>query len=190
MTLIKRIKRKIGDYKDRIYSFLIKRFFAQMDGLIKSPHQLEGTQYITIGKGSILHEGLILTAWDRFRNQTFCPKIGIGRNVRIGEFNQISSCHTILIGDNVLTGRYVYISDNNHGNFEKKELDMPPIERPLSVKGPVIIEDNVWIGEHVCILSGVRIGKGAVIAANAVVTHDVPCYSLVAGVPAKIIKRV
>ena len=57
-------------------------------------------------------------------------------------------------------------------------------------KGPVIIEDNVWIGDKATILSGVKIGKGAIVAANAVVTKDVPAYSVVAGNPAKIIRKV
>ncbi len=65
-----------------------------------------------------------------------------------------------------------------------------PIHRPLVVKGPIVIEDNVWIGERVCILSGVNIGKGAIIAANSVVTHDVPEYCVAAGSPAKVIKQI
>lgn len=55
-------------------------------------------------------------------------------------------------------------------------------------KGPVIIEDNVWIGDKATILANVTIGKGAVVAANSVVTKDVPAYSVVAGIPAKVIK--
>ena len=69
-----------------------------------------------------------------------------------------------------------------------KHLSIPPIKRPLYVKGPVIIGNNVWIGEGARILSGVTIGDGSVIGTNAVVTHDVPAYSVVGGVPAKIIR--
>lgn len=58
----------------------------------------------------------------------------------------------------------------------------------LISKGPVVIEDNVWIGEHACIMPGTTIGKGSIVGANAVVTKDVPPYSLVGGVPAKLIK--
>lgn len=65
---------------------------------------------------------------------------------------------------------------------------MRPILRPLGVKGPVKIGDNVWIGDRATILSGVTIGEGAIIAANAVLTHDVPAYTVVGGVPAKVIK--
>ena len=55
-------------------------------------------------------------------------------------------------------------------------------------KGPIVIEDDVWIGTRVTILSGVRIGQGAIIAAGAVVNKDVPPYAIVGGIPAKIIK--
>ena len=69
-------------------------------------------------------------------------------------------------------------------------LDNPLLKRELDIKGPVIIGDNVWIGDKVSILSNVTIGKGSVIACNAVVTKDVPPYSVVGGVPAKVIKQI
>lgn len=174
----------------KIYNKYIKSRFKKMDGSIISPHQLMGEKYITIGEGSTLHKGVILTAWDKYGEQSFSPSIKIGDNCNIGEYAHITACNEIIIGDNVLTGRRIYISDNAHGNSSKEEIDIPPIKRPLYVKGPVIIEDNVWIGERACILSGVHIGKGAIIAANAVVTHDVPSGCIVGGVPAKIIKYI
>ena len=90
----------------------------------------------------------------------------------------------------MLTGRYVYISDNNHGKTDYESLCQQPSERELDIKGPVVIGDNVWIGDKVSILSGVTIGEGSIIGCNAVVTHDIPPYSVVGGVPAKIIKSV
>ncbi|MBR4243334.1 MAG: hypothetical protein IKR98_05525 [Bacteroidaceae bacterium] len=69
-------------------------------------------------------------------------------------------------------------------------LDTPANLRPIVSKGPVVIEDNVWIGEMACIMPGVTIGRGAIVGANAVVTHDVPPYTLVAGNPARIIKQI
>jgi acetyltransferase-like isoleucine patch superfamily enzyme len=63
-----------------------------------------------------------------------------------------------------------------------------PIKRPIISKGPVIIGNNVWIGDKATILSDVKIGDGAIIAANAVVTKDVPAYSMAAGIPAQVIK--
>lgn len=174
----------------RIFNYIIKRKFQKMEGCIISPHQLIGEKYISIGKDSTLHKGIILTAWDNYGKQKFTPIITIGSNCNIGEYAHITACKEITIGNNVLTGRRIYISDNAHGNSSKEEINIPPNQRPLYVKGAVIIEDNVWIGERACILSGVHIGKGAIIAANAVVTHDVPPACIVGGVPAKILKKI
>lgn len=86
-------------------------------------------------------------------------------------------------------GKWVTISDNNHGNTDIESLLIHPLQREIVSKGAVIIEDDVWIGDKVTILSNVVIGKGAVVAANSVVTKSVPPYSIVAGNPAKIIKQ-
>lgn len=85
-------------------------------------------------------------------------------------------------------GNDILITDNSHGLSDIKQMDVAPNYCPLYSKGPVIIEDNVWIGEKTSILPGVHIGQGSIIGANSVVTKDVPAYSVVAGNPAKIIK--
>ena len=174
---------------NKIYNLIIWIRFKKMRGCIISPSQLRGEKYISISDGSCIGRGGILTAWDNYASQVYHPEIVIGQHSYIGEYSHITAINKIVIGNNVLTGRYVYISDNSHGNTDSLgQLDIPPIRRPLVSKGPVVIEDNVWIGERVCILSGVRIGRGAIIAANSVVTKDVPSYAIAGGVPAKIIK--
>jgi len=100
----------------------------------------------------------------------------------------ITAINSITIGDSVLTGQYVHISDNNHGNTDLESFLIVPIKRKLRYKGPAKIEDNVWIGDKVAILSGFTVGEGSIIAANAVVTKDVPPYSIVGEIPAKIIR--
>ncbi len=186
---------KINYIKNRIiglfwhtYSVIIGFSFKKLEGTIISPHQLCGTDCISIGKGTQIDRNSILTAWKSYGDQLFSPSIIIGNNSYIGENVHISACDSIKIGNGVLTGRYVYISDNSHGNGSLMQSDISPLDRPLYIKGPVVIEDNVWIGERVCILSGVHIGKGAIIAANAVVTKDVPANTVVGGVPAKVLK--
>lgn len=67
---------------------------------------------------------------------------------------------------------------------------MAPNQRPLYSKGAVHIGNNVWIGQNACIMPGVTIADGAIIAANSVVTHDIPAYSVAAGAPAKVIKHI
>lgn len=171
-------------------NYIYKILFLKFEGFIILPSQLQGYQYIQIGKNTRILKGLILTAWDKYESQTFTPSIEIGDNCNIGEFCHISACKLIRIGNNLLTGRYVYISDNSHGNCSLEEVNIHPSKRKLHIKGPVIIGNNVWIGERVCILSGVTIGDGAIIAANSVVTHDVPPLTVVGGVPAKIIKTI
>lgn len=87
-----------------------------------------------------------------------------------------------------MTGKWVTITDNSHGDTDYNSLSIPPIKRPVTSKGPVFIGNNVWIGDKATILPGVTIGDGAVIAANAVVTKDVPPYSVVGGNPVRILK--
>ena len=118
------------------------------------------------------------------------PILEIGDNVSIGEYSHITCANKITIGNGVLTGRFVLITDNAHGKCTNEDSDIAPLQRNIYSKGEVIINENVWIGDKATILPGVTIGKGAVIAANAVVTKDVPDYTIVAGVPAKIVKRI
>ncbi|MFZ0597968.1 MAG: DapH/DapD/GlmU-related protein, partial [Flavobacterium sp.] len=117
--------------------------------------------------------------------------IKIGENVQINDYVHIGAVGSITIGNNVLMASKIYISDHNHGSYDDISSDHPmsiPIERQ-SICKPVIIDDNVWIGESVCILPGVTIGKGCVIGALSVVTKDIPDYSIAAGNPAKVVKK-
>lgn len=175
---------------NKIYNISIKSKFKLFRGRIINPHQLRGEKYISVHNGACIDNGGILTAWDNYAGLSYNPEISIGDNSYIGEFSHITAINQIVIGKNVLTGRYVYISDNSHGDTSYDKVSIPPISRPLTSKGPVIIDDNVWIGERVCILPGVHIGFGAIVAANSVVTKDVPPYSVVGGVPARIIKTI
>lgn len=91
----------------------------------------------------------------------------------------------ITIGDDVMIGPQVIIYGRYH-NFSR--TDVPMIEQGMDELRPITIEDDVWIGARAIILQGVTIGSGAVVAAGAVVTKDVPQRAIVAGNPAKIIR--
>ncbi len=149
------------------------------------PTLLAGEKYIRIGKDVTIGQLTQLTAWDRFEEQRFSPEIVIGDGCAIGDGAHITAVNHIELGKNVLTGKYVLITDNSHGEADASQLDMAPNKRPLVSKGPVVIGDNVWIGEKASILPGVTIGNGAIIAAGAVVTKDVPAGCIARGVPAK-----
>lgn len=88
----------------------------------------------------------------------------------------------IEIGNGVLIGHNVTLATLNH--------DERPQFRQYIYPKPIKIGDNVWVGSNVTILQGITIGNGAIIGANAVVTHDVPENTVVAGVPAKIMRKV
>ena len=118
------------------------------------------------------------------------PSLIIGDNCSFGEYTHVTCVNEIKIGDNLLTGRNCLITDHSHGKNDGKEKDIAPSERLLYSKGPVIIGNNVWLGDKVAIMSGVTIGEGTVVAANAVVTHDLPPYVLAGGVPARVIKNI
>ena len=173
-----------------IYSSWLQCLLNEGDKILfHAPVQLKGGEYISLGNNVVFGRNCILTAWDRYENQIFKPNIKVGENCNFGEYNHITAINNIQIGDNVLTGRWVTIKDNSHGEIEKQTLKIPPIKRQLYSKGPVVIEDNVWIGDKVTILPNVHIGTGVIIGANTVVTKDIPDYSIVAGNPAKIIKQ-
>lgn len=155
-----------------------------------SPNLILGMDLIEIGEDTIFGKGIILAANKKYGAQVFSPKIKIGKRCDFGDFLNITACEEISIGDDVLMGRWITISDNAHGMFEKEDLFIPPKKRKIYIKGPVKIGDNVWIGDKATVLSGVEIGEGAVIGANSVVTKNVPPYSMAVGKPATIIKRI
>lgn len=152
------------------------------------PVTLIGEKYISIGNNSSIGKRSILSAWDKQGNEHYNPLIIIGNNVSIGEDCHITAINKIIIGNNVLFGKKVTVSDNSHGNVFHDDLHIPPLKRTVTSKGPVILKDNVWIGDKVTILQNVSIGEGSIIGANAVVTKSFPPYSVIAGNPAKVIK--
>jgi len=178
---------------DSLYTGWVKRefkYFGFSSYVKPTFSHLLGQKYISIGNNSNISSNVTLTAWDKFYGQKFSPEIIIGDNCSIGEDAHITAINKIHLGNNVLLGKKVLITDNAHGESSVELLDIAPNHRPLSSKGPVIIEDNVWIGEKASIMPGVHIGQGVIVAANSVVTKDVPSYCVVAGIPAKIIKKI
>lgn len=150
---------------------------------------LIGAENIVIGNNCSIGRNVQLTAWTHRRGQTFNPEIIFGNNCSINDGAHITAINSISVGDNVIISKNVLITDNAHGSSTFEMMNIAPIYRPIHSKGPVLIDDNVWIGEKASIMPGVHIGKGSIIGANAVVTKDVPPYSVVAGVPAIIVKR-
>lgn len=175
---------------NKLYTKMIKKQFKKCGRNIKIeyPAFIAGGKKISIGNNVMLHRNARIETLDAFQNQKFKPHLIIGNDVRINPYCHIGCVNKIIIGNDVLIASNVLIIDHFHGTSEFKQLKIPPRSRNLYCKGPIIIKDNVWIGENVSILPGVTIGKNAIIGANSVVTKDVPENAIVGGNPARVIK--
>lgn len=109
--------------------------------------------------------------------------IRVGSHVRINQGTVIVAATSVQIGDDTLIGEYVSIRDADHGM-----LPGTPMRLQQQTSKPIVIGADVWIGRGAVVLKGVTLGDGAVVAANSVVTKNVPPMTIVAGVPAKTVK--
>ncbi len=151
--------------------------------LIISPLVMGGGKFISIGSNvTIQYKSWIecnpLTGWEN-------PNLRIDDGCTIGHFNEIYATKSVILEKNVLTADRVYISDNLHG-YENPNV--PILKQPIKQNGTVRIGEGSWLGVGVAVI-GANIGKHCVIGANAVVTKDIPDYSVAVGIPAKVIKR-
>jgi acetyltransferase-like isoleucine patch superfamily enzyme len=155
---------------------------------IGKDYQFFNPQYIEVGDNFSAGDRFRIEAWDKYDKQKFTPNIKIGNNVVFNTDIHIGSINSIEIGDNCLFASRIYITDHHHGEPTSQMFKLSPKDRPLISKGPVVIKNNVWVGEGVAIMPNITIGENSIIATNAVVTKDVPANCVVAGVPAKVIK--
>lgn len=194
LKIVYRISKQYNYYKQCLFSQIIKSVLHTCGNnlMIGLGTWFSAPQYVKLGKKVKIGRRCVIECWDSYHAGSefeMCPELIIGNNSAIGDESHISCARKMTIGNGVLMGRKIFITDNNHGSSSREMLDIVPFDRPLTSAGPVVIEDNVWIGEKVSIMPNVRIGKSAIIAANAVVTHDVPPYAVVGGCPARIIKQ-
>jgi acetyltransferase-like isoleucine patch superfamily enzyme len=133
---------------------------------------------VTLGEGVHVHDDTVI-------------EIGPGGSLELGAYTHIQPrCQITAYESPIAIGRGVQIAPHcsfysyNHGMAQ----GVPMSHQSLQSKGPIVVEDDAWLGVGVIVLSGVRIGKGAVVGAGAVVTHDVPDGAIVAGAPARLIR--
>lgn len=179
----------INEQQDYLRNKDIKQNLKKSDGyfFVGQGSYIVGAKYISVGKNFYAGRNFRLEAIDQYLDQIFTPSVTIGDNSSFEDFCHIGCVEKVIIGNGVMGGSKIYITDHYHGSIGKEELSTRPAHRPLSHK-PVSIGNNVWIGDGVCIMPGVKIGDNVIIGANAVVTHNFPNNVVIAGVPAKIIK--
>lgn len=167
-----RLKKRLGSYKNRVY--------LSDNVTVQNPQCVHFGKDVGIGKHSYF---LPVT---EYAGVKYTPQILIGNRCHIGIRNSFACINSIEIGDDVLFAGYVHITDHSHGY---EDINIPIYKQKLISKGGIKIEEQCWLGFGCEILSGVTIGKHSIIAAQAVVTKDIPPYSIAAGNPARIIKR-
>ena len=128
------------------------------------------SEYIQLGEDIVIHKGTLLEVGNCMEHTQVRPRIILGKHCHIGEYNHFTVINKIEIGDGLLTGRYVLIIDNSHGDTCGIEHDISPTQRRVVLSGAVIIGKNVWLSDKVSIMPNVTIGDGVIVAANSVVT--------------------
>ena len=170
--------------RDKAFSLAVGGSFAAFGprSVIQLPVRLVGERAIAVGSGVFVGAG----SWIQVLGEPAGIVIEIGDGASMAGYCVLSAASGIRIGENVSFARGVYVSDVAH---EYDDPSRPILEQGTTDARPVEIGDSAWLGENVTLLPGVRIGKGAVVSANSVVANDVPDYTLVAGAPARALRR-
>lgn len=175
---------RIRDY----LSVLLYRAFCGLFGgfgrrvRIVWPLRLVGVRHMHIGDDVTIANAAYIAVLPEFGVE---PRLRVGGGTRIGEFAHIVCTHDVQFGNDVLVANRVFVTDCGHAF---RDVTVPVVHQGLEMGGAVSIGAGSWIGENACILSA-KIGNHCVVGANSVVTGDVPDHSVVAGAPARIIRR-
>jgi acetyltransferase-like isoleucine patch superfamily enzyme len=194
-----------------VYGFVARKLLQRVTGVLRrAPHSylgrgvvLRNRRKLRLGPGTVLGDQVLIDALSRegvslaasatvdrgavIRGSGVIRDLGVGVQVgeraAIGAYDFIHGGGGVRIGRDVLLGPFVQVFSENH-RFDDPER---PIIEQGELRAPVVIEDDVWVGASAIILAGVSIGRGAVVAAGAVVREDVPPGAIVAGVPARVV---
>ena len=156
------------------------------DFVILPQMTINNIKKLSVGNNFYLGRNSRFLIVSRYRGESYNPSIVIGNNVSIGNRFSVLSAEKIKIGDNALLASDILITTENHGMMNPDKVN-GYADNPLIAK-PVTIGNGCWIGEKVTILPGVELGEKCVVAAGAVVNQSFDAYSLLGGVPARIIK--
>jgi acetyltransferase-like isoleucine patch superfamily enzyme len=154
--------------------------------VIRPPFTIGSPSDISIGADTTIGPNTLLSVVREHLGRHYAPRLVIGDRCSIGQ-NFVAGCiDSVTIGSDVLISSNVFIGDCIHGY---RDVTVPVIEQPLERRGAVVVEDGAFIGVNAVILPGVRIGANAVVGAGSVVTEHVAARTVVAGNPARVIRR-
>lgn len=184
--MLERIIGKLSAARLKAHTAFVRARVASLGAgsSVHAPATLYNPKVIRIGARTVVREHAWLNGG---RAEGDAPVLSIGDGCYIGRFSHINAAHGVTIEDRVLIADRVYISDIDH---EYRRAPLPVIDQGVVSKGPVRLKAGCWIGAGAVILPGVTVGRGAVVAANAVVTKDVPDFTVAGGVPARVLKEI
>lgn len=192
------LRRPLPDLLAFSFAKLISRLWARQLAQVgprfhvSAGTRIQGGRFVSIGDVFYAGPSLWIEAVERFAGIDHAPRIAIGAHVTCSGFVHIAATTLVTIGEGVLLGSRVHITDHAHGSYAGPLQDSPttlPAERRLSQGRPVCIERNVWLGDGVVVLPGVTIGAGSIVGANSVVSRNLPAGVIAVGAPAMPIKR-
>ena len=184
MERIHNIYRKV---RDKIFTFIYRYSFNELGrkSILSMPFLVHGAKHISIDKKVFIRSNAWLSVLNKENFKSNDVRLSIGESTYVGRNAHIVALKNIRIGKNVLIGDNVYIADNYHV-FDR--IDLPYKDQGIGFKSEVEVGDGTWLGENVCVISS-KIGKQCIVGANSLVINDVPDYTMVAGSPARIIKK-
>lgn len=167
---------------------LYRPSFASMGegSVILLPRWIHNKKQIEVGRKCVIGRFAVFNAVREYAGKRYNPRIVLKDNVYIGGYSQLHCMDSLILDSGVVLSEHVYISDIAHGFDPEKGLIL---EQELESKGPVYIGENTFIGYGVSVLPGVSLGKHCIVGTRSVVTRSFPDYSMVAGSPARLIKK-
>jgi acetyltransferase-like isoleucine patch superfamily enzyme len=170
----------------RMFHFVPHLRKCGSDSFILRPRLINGPEYIELGDRTMINKHSWLSAISEYAGERFHPRLMFGNDVYVGRYACIVATQDIVIEDGCVLSEHVYVADNGHGLSPRAGLIM---QQKLVHKGAVRLGPHCFIGYRACILPGVQLGEHCVVGANSVVTESFPPYSMVAGIPARLIKK-
>lgn len=173
--------------RDKVFSVMVSGAFARFgkNSVLQGPIRLAGEERIEIGDGVFIGANSWLQTLPDGENGSSALYIGSGTSVAGGCV--VSAVRRVVLEENVLLARNVYISDHVH---RYSDGEQPILSQGVDKIAPVLIRRGAWLGQNVVICPGVTIGAGAVVGANSVVNSDVPDRCVAAGSPARVVKKI
>ncbi|MGX4640653.1 acyltransferase [Massilia sp. SYSU DXS3249] len=154
--------------------------------VILLPRWLYNKKNVQVGANCMIGRFAVINAVTDYAGKRYEPAIVIGDDVYIGGHAQLHCMNSLTLEQGCVLSEHVYISDIAHGFDPDKGLIL---DQELESKGPVHVGEHTFIGFGVSVMPGVTLGKRCIVGTRSVVTRSFPDYSMIAGSPAKLVKR-